>query len=60
MFYCDECAIKKGWNMTFAKSFGPCEVCNKTRECSGLPSNRLTNIPSIPSKKLSKKPYNSI
>lgn len=56
MFYCDECAKKKNWNMTFFKSIGLCEVCGKKRECSDLPSKDLTKEPTFPEqKKIEKK-----
>jgi hypothetical protein len=45
MFYCDECAIKRNWNMTAFKSFGPCEICGIRSECSDLPSSKLQGGP---------------
>lgn len=50
MFYCDDCAIKKGLNMTMFKSVGPCEVCGERKECSDLPCKDLTREPMLPNK----------
>lgn len=42
MFYCDECAARKGWPTTIlSTSYGPCEVCQKRRECNDVPSKYL-------------------
>ncbi len=41
MFYCDDCAEKRGWLKTIGKSVGPCEICGKTKECNDRPSSEL-------------------
>jgi len=41
MFYCDGCGKKNGWPEGFSKSYGPCEVCGKTRLCNDVPSSQL-------------------
>ncbi len=43
MFYCNECAEKKGWEKnTVFKSYGNCEVCGKTTTCNDKPSGYLS------------------
>ena len=29
MFYCNECAKKRGYPMSIFKSYGACEICEK-------------------------------
>ena len=42
MFYCDECAKKRGWpNDALLKSFGACELCKKERVCNNIKSKDL-------------------
>lgn len=41
MFYCDECAKKKGWPESMFRSRGPCEVCGETKVCSSRKSSLL-------------------
>lgn len=41
MFYCDPCAIAKGWPQTFLRSHGKCEVCGTAAECSSMRSSDL-------------------
>lgn len=41
MFYCEECGTKRGWRPGLFQSYGPCELCGKTRECSDVPSKDL-------------------
>lgn len=43
MFYCGTCAKDQGWSETGFKSYGKCEVCTKTAECSDMPSYLLPN-----------------
>lgn len=56
MFYCDDCAKKNDWNITLFKSIGLCEVCNKMRVCSDLPSKKLTRKPAFFNKKNKRRP----
>ena len=41
MFYCDDCAKKKKYPISWFKSYGNCEICGKTRECNEVPSKDL-------------------
>ncbi len=41
MFYCTNCAGKRGWPETLFKSHGTCEVCGKTRTCNERKSKDL-------------------
>jgi hypothetical protein len=41
MFYCKDCQVKQDWPEGFRYSYGPCEVCHKTKECFDVPSSRL-------------------
>ena len=41
MFFCDECADKKGWPKSLCKSCGTCEICGETASCSDIPSRAL-------------------
>jgi len=41
MFYCDECAKKRGWPESFMKSKGPCEICDRVAVCNDIPSGAL-------------------
>ena len=41
MFYCDECAKKKGWPETLFKSAGVCEVCGRVKVCNNRKSSDL-------------------
>lgn len=41
MFYCKTCGDKNKWPEGFAKSYGPCEMCGKTADCSDVPSKYL-------------------
>lgn len=43
MFYCDKCAEKNEWPNEWwrPKSFGRCEMCGKTNECTDIPSSAL-------------------
>ena len=41
MFYCDDCARKRGWPTSGRISYGRCEICRKERECSDVPSSQL-------------------
>jgi hypothetical protein len=41
MFYCDPCAVRRGWPQTIFRSDGHCECCGHARECSDLPSKYL-------------------
>lgn len=43
MFYCDECGKKNGWptGPYTVQSYGPCEVCGRTRGCNDIPSRAL-------------------
>ena len=45
MFYCDECAKKKGWRTSLFQSLGNCEVCGKVASCSEIPSSQLPSTP---------------
>jgi hypothetical protein len=45
MFYCNECAEKNKWPTGMFKSFGPCEICGKTKECNDIPSRLLPPSP---------------
>lgn len=46
MFYCNECADKKGLDKTLLQSYGPCEICKKTTRCndSGKQTSASNNI----------------
>ena len=41
MFYCDKCALEKGWPKSIGKSFGTCEVCDEVSVCNDTPSKLL-------------------
>lgn len=41
MFFCDICAEKNSYPQSFSKSYGPCEICHKTAECSDVSSRHL-------------------
>jgi hypothetical protein len=41
MFYCDECAKRNRWPDLIPVSYGPCEVCGRTRACYDVPSSAL-------------------
>lgn len=41
MFYCTECADKWEWPVTMFQSFGPCEMCGRSRSCNEVPSRYL-------------------
>lgn len=41
MFYCKECEKKEDWPSGFFKSYGRCEVCEKSALCSDIPSKTL-------------------
>lgn len=42
MFYCNECANRKGWpNDAIIRSFGRCEICGCTDDCNDIPSSFL-------------------
>ena len=46
MFYCDDCAKKKKYPIGHFKSYGPCEMCGKTRNCNDILSNLMSiNLP---------------
>lgn len=42
MFYCEKCRKKNEWPEGFRQSYGPCEICGKTKECYDIPSQYLT------------------
>ncbi|HEC66176.1 MAG TPA: hypothetical protein ENI23_12870 [bacterium] len=44
MFFCDDCAKKKGWETSWLRSFGPCEICHITQSCSDVKSNHIEDI----------------
>ena len=45
MFFCGDCAGKRGWSGLFYPFFhGPCELCGKTRVCADIPSAVLANF----------------
>jgi hypothetical protein len=54
MIYCDECGKKNDWPIwsMSCQSYGPCEVCGKTRGCNDVPSRALP-IPKRPRDKTS-------
>ncbi len=39
MFICDDCRCPKH-EFSFSGSYGPCELCRKTKLCSDIPSMR--------------------
>ncbi len=41
MFYCDECAAKRNYPITFTKSHGGCELCRKIARCNDLPTHQI-------------------
>lgn len=41
MFFCDTCAVERGWPGSWSKSAGPCEICGKTAVCNDVPSRYL-------------------
>lgn len=42
MFYCDECAEKRGWpTNALIKSLGACELCKRKRVCNDINSKFL-------------------
>lgn len=41
MFYCKKCGDKNNWPDGFRKSYGPCEICRVSAECSDVPSSQL-------------------
>jgi len=42
MFYCEKCRVKNKWPLSPGfRSFGPCEVCQKTLPCYDVPSGAL-------------------
>jgi hypothetical protein len=44
MFYCKECEEKQGWPEGWLKSYGPCEICGVTGECSDTPYDAIVAI----------------
>lgn len=47
MFYCNECADKKGYPRTYSKSYGMCEVCREVSSCNDLPSGCLSKYATL-------------
>lgn len=45
MFYCKDCREKNAWPEGLGRSYGRCEVCGKTAECSDVPSKYLPEAP---------------
>ncbi|MFA6096529.1 MAG: hypothetical protein WC788_02775 [Candidatus Paceibacterota bacterium] len=41
MFYCEKCREENKWPKSLFKSYGPCEMCGKVRECNDVPSRCL-------------------
>ena len=41
MFYCNKCAIDKGWPKSLFKSAGKCECCDNIALCNEIQSSRL-------------------
>lgn len=41
MFFCKPCEDYNDWPGSLFKSFGKCEMCGKTAECSDVPSKYL-------------------
>ena len=55
MFYCNKCGKERGWPTdTLVRSYGPCEICGKSRECNDIPCSRLP-LPKEPRKEKKKK-----
>jgi hypothetical protein len=48
MFYCNDCAIEYKYPVTFAKSIGNCEMCEKYGQNNDCPSSDLPR-PELPS-----------
>ena len=44
MFYCEACRVKRGWPKGLGLSEGNCEICNRTRKCSDVPSKSLPKL----------------
>jgi len=44
MFYCNECAEKKGYPITIGRSQGCCEFCGRHANCNDMPSSKLPPI----------------
>ncbi len=57
MFFCDKCAKKLNWPKGACKSYGNCEVCKETSDCSDIPSSFLLDMPEDPSQMTEEKPY---
>ena len=45
MFFCEPCRQRNKWPISWAISFGPCEVCGKKTECYDVPSKHLPDPP---------------
>ena len=45
MFYCNDCAKKYGYPESMVRSYGPCEMCGKTKECNDVPCSALPDTP---------------
>ena len=46
MFVCDECAKENNvdnFYMMLFRSYGPCEMCGKTRSCGDVPCHAIGN-----------------
>ena len=41
MFYCDRCAKKRNWPISWSKSCGRCELCGQVAVCNDVPSEDL-------------------
>ena len=50
MFYCNDCRKERNWPITFAKSWGRCELCGKESECNDMPSSHLPPLKIDPKK----------
>lgn len=48
MYYCDECAGKRGWPLDDDSYVERCEVCGKTASCNDFPSSILPKHPHSP------------
>lgn len=55
MFVCEPCRVKQGYGLPLSGSYGPCEICGKTRTCHDIrPCHMPNKSPTKPSLKKAK------
>jgi len=45
MFYCEKCRVENKYPEAIIKSYGRCEICEKTADCHDVPSRHLPSPP---------------